>query len=120
MTVALIGLVGILVGVGVYLLVGGDRLRVVFGFVLLSGAANLVIMTVSGAGGLPPIALPGELTPPPGAALALPQALVLTAIVIGLGLTAFLMVLLQRVAATEARAPSDECAQPSETLRDAA
>ena len=90
-------LIGILVAASVYLMLDRNVLRFVFGLVLLSNAANLTIFT---AGGLtrakPPLVPPGLTSPPEVVANALPQALVLTAIVIGFGLLAFALVLVYR------------------------
>jgi multicomponent Na+:H+ antiporter subunit C len=89
--------IGALYAAGTYLLLRRSAIRVVFGLALLGYASNLLVFT---AGRLsregPPIV-------PEGAALAastsadpLPQALVLTAIVIGFGVQAFALVLLKR------------------------
>jgi multicomponent Na+:H+ antiporter subunit C len=90
-------MVGALVTASVYLMLARNVLRFLFGLVLLSNAANLLIFA---AGGLtpeaPPLIAPGALAPPESVANALPQALVLTAIVIGFGLFAFALVLVYR------------------------
>ena len=90
-------MVGALTAGAVYLMLARNVLRFLFGLILLSNAANLLIFS---AGGLtpeaPPLVGPGEAAPPPGVANALPQALVLTAIVIGFGLFAFALVLVYR------------------------
>ena len=73
----------------------------IFGLILLSNAVNLLILTVGGVTrGAPPIITQGatELAAP--YANPLPQALVLTAIVIGFGLIAFALVLVYRTYAT--------------------
>jgi len=89
--------VGVVVAGGLYLVLQRNLLRFVFGLILLSGGVNLLIFTAGRVTrGAPPL-IPGGLTVPAGAvANALPQALILTAIVIGFGLTAFAMVLLLR------------------------
>lgn len=90
-------MVGVLVAAAVYLMLARNVLRFLFGLILISNAANLLIFS---AGGLTPEAPPlvelGEALPPEGVANALPQALVLTAIVIGFGLFAFALVLVYR------------------------
>ncbi|UWQ19037.1 Na+/H+ antiporter subunit C [Jannaschia sp. M317] len=90
-------MVGVLVAASVYLMLARNVLRFLFGMVLLSNAANLLIFA---SGGLTPEAPPliayGENAPPDGVANALPQALVLTAIVIGFGLFAFALTLIYR------------------------
>jgi multicomponent Na+:H+ antiporter subunit C len=87
-------LVGLMVAVSVYLMLARNFLRFLFGLILLSNAVNLVIF-VSGrlVEGVPAILHYGEDTPAETLANALPQALVLTAIVIGFGLFAFALVL---------------------------
>ena len=86
--------VGGLAAAAVYLMLSGELLRYIFGLVLLSNAANLAIF-VSGrlAPGAPPLIPEGAYAPAGTVANALPQALVLTAIVIGFGLFAFALVL---------------------------
>lgn len=90
-------LIGVLVAASVYLMLDRNMLRFVFGLVLLSNAANLIIFT---AGRLtpvaPPLIAPGQIAPDGVVANALPQALVLTAIVIGFGLLAFALALIFR------------------------
>jgi len=89
--------IGVLYAAGTWLLLRRSAVRVVFGLALLGHAANLLIFT---AGRLvreaPPIVPPGALAPPAPSADPLPQALVLTAIVIGFGVQAFALVLLKR------------------------
>ncbi len=88
-------LVGGLVAASVYLMLDRSLMRFLFGLVLLSNAANL---TIFGAGrltrGEPPLVPQGLAAVPGVAANALPQALVLTAIVIGFGLLAFMLALM--------------------------
>ena len=97
MEAALAVLVGILVAASVYLMLSRQILRFLFGLVLLSNAANL---TIFAAGRLtraePPLIDIGQAAPDGVVANALPQALVLTAIVIGFGLLAFALVLVYR------------------------
>ncbi|MDJ0950894.1 MAG: Na+/H+ antiporter subunit C [Alphaproteobacteria bacterium] len=97
METALAILVGLLVAASVYLMLGRNVLRFLFGLVLLSNAANL---TIFAAGRLtraaPPLIPEGLAAPADLVANALPQALILTAIVIGFGLLAFTLVLVYR------------------------
>lgn len=87
-------LIGFMVAGGAYLMMSGQLIRFLFGLVLLSNAANLVIFA---AGRLtyatPPFVMGKNTAPDPGVANALPQALILTAIVIGFGLLAFALAL---------------------------
>jgi len=82
-------LVGVLVASGLYLLMGKSLLRQIIGLALLSHAAHITILLSAGLrGGVPVIgSSPGPMTDP------LPQALILTAIVISFGVTAFLLAL---------------------------
>jgi multicomponent Na+:H+ antiporter subunit C len=90
-------LVGVLFTGGLYLVMQRNLLRFVFGLLLLSGGANMLIFTVGRVTrGTAPIIPEAFATPPGPVANALPQALVLTAIVIGFGLIVFAMVLLLR------------------------
>ncbi|MFB6264871.1 MAG: Na+/H+ antiporter subunit C [Bradymonadaceae bacterium] len=88
----------VLVGSGVYLLLRSRLFPVILGLTLLSYAANLFVfsmgrLTVDGAPvgeAVKHAAKTGEVA---GLADPLPQALVLTAIVIGFGMTAFVVAL---------------------------
>jgi multicomponent Na+:H+ antiporter subunit C len=98
MALALAVVVGLLYTMGVYLMLRRSVVRLVFGLVLLGHAANLLIFTAGGlVRGRPPIVAAGELAPPLGVADPLPQALVLTAIVIGFAVVSFAAVLVHRV-----------------------
>ena len=90
-------LVGVLFAGGLYLVMQRNLLRFVFGLLLLSGSVNMLIFTAGRlTRGTAPIIPEGFTAPPTETANALPQALVLTAIVIGFGLIVFAMVLLLR------------------------
>ncbi|MEK3936729.1 Na(+)/H(+) antiporter subunit C [Sporosarcina sp. FSL W7-1349] len=86
-------LVGVLVTVAVYLLLSKNLIRVILGTALLSHAVHLLLMTMGGLkkGSVP---LLGENAD--SYTDALPQALILTAIVISFAVTAFLLVLAYR------------------------
>lgn len=83
----------LLVGCGVYLLLARSMVRMLLGFVLLGNGVNLVFLAVSSPPGLPPLV--GEVDPE-RMADPLPQAMMLTAIVISLGLVSFLLALAHR------------------------
>ncbi|HKK18312.1 MAG TPA: NADH-quinone oxidoreductase subunit K [Opitutales bacterium] len=90
-------LVGTLFGCGVYCLLQRSIVRLVIGVLLLSQGANLLVFLSGGLTmGMPPMVAKGEKLPTPPFADPLPQAMVLTAIVIGLGLVAFLLTLVFR------------------------
>jgi len=86
--------VGVLVGVAVYLLLSRNVLRMLLGFLVLSNGVNLAILIAGRLGSrVPPLVPPGETTIAVSAN-PLPQALILTAIVISFALAAFTAVLL--------------------------
>lgn len=89
---------GVLYAAGIYLLLRRKFAQLIIGLGLLSNGTNLLIFTAGGlTRGRPPVIPEGstELLPP--YADPVPQALVLTAIVIGFGLLAFALVLAHRV-----------------------
>ncbi|MEM7075417.1 MAG: Na+/H+ antiporter subunit C [Pseudomonadota bacterium] len=114
--------IGSVIAAAVYLMLAGHMLRFIFGLVLISNAANLTIF-LSGrlTEGAPPLIPEGADAPVGPVANALPQALVLTAIVIGFGLFAFAIVLVFRawtelgtLEADEMRVAEPEPAAPGE------
>jgi multicomponent Na+:H+ antiporter subunit C len=86
----------VIFGAGTVLALTNDLLRVVAGIVLISQSAVLIVMT-SGLtrGDAPILPLGGETASDP-----LVQAMALTAIVIGLAVTALLLAIIARVRAT--------------------
>ncbi len=94
---ALALLVGVLFGCGVFCLLRRSVVRLVIGVLLLSLGANLLVFLSGGlTRGRPPMVPQDAKVPVPPFADPLPQAMVLTAIVIGLGLVAFLLTLVFR------------------------
>ena len=92
--------VGILYAGGLYLVMRRSIVKLILGLGLLGHATNLLIFTVGGLtrARAPLIPESGELA---GAvANPLPQALILTAIVIGFGVQAFTLVLVHRAIQT--------------------
>ena len=90
-------LIGLLFAAGIYLLLRRHLLKLVFGLVLLGNAVNLLVFTMGRVDNTQPPLIPdGEVALTGAFANPLPQALVLTAIVIGFGLVAFALVLLYR------------------------
>ena len=89
----LIVVIGVLVAAGVYLLLERSLSRVLIGIILIGNGVNLSLLVAGGAAGGPPIV---GTTPTEQMSDPLPQAMVLTAIVITLGMTAFLMALAYR------------------------
>lgn len=109
--------IGALIATAVYLMLARNILRFIFGLVLISNAANLTIFTAGRlTEGLPPLVPEGADGPVDGVANALPQALVLTAIVIGFGLFAFALILMFRAYTSLGTLNSDEMrvAEPPE------
>jgi multicomponent Na+:H+ antiporter subunit C len=101
-------LIGGLYAAGIYLLLRRNVVRIIFGLILLGHAANLLIFTVGGlVRGAPALVAEGAAAPPPGVADPVPQALVLTAIVIGFAVVAFAAVLVKRVVVTTGNDDSD-------------
>ena len=92
-------LIGVLYTVGTYLLLQRTLTRIVIGLGLLGHGANLLLLQAGGpAGGVPFIGSDGGGTAgvAGGTADPLPQAMVLTAIVITFGVSAFLLALAYR------------------------
>lgn len=89
--------VGILFAASIYMMLRRSIVKLVIGLILLSNAANLLIFTIGGmVRGLPPLIAEGDKLPAGGWADPLPQALILTAIVISFGVLAFAVVLIHR------------------------
>ncbi len=89
--------VGLMIAAALYLMLSGLLVRFVFGFTLMGNAINLLIFT---AGRLthsnPPLIQSGQTILTGQTANALPQALILTDIVIGFAMTTFFLILLVR------------------------
>jgi len=89
---------GVLYAAGIYMMLRRRLAQLIIGIGLLSNGTNLLIFT---AGGLtrarPPVVPEGAAALEQPYADPVPQALVLTAIVIGFGLLAFSLVLTDRV-----------------------
>lgn len=91
----LAGLVALLFGSGAYLVMQRAMTRVLVGFGLMTHAANVLLLMSGGYGAAPPfIPHPGD--PNPVISDPLPQAFILTAIVISMAVTALLLALSYR------------------------
>jgi len=96
MSVSLVLLIvmAVLYACGIYLLLERSMTRVLLGFLLVGNATNLLILIMGGVAGVAPIVeegvTPEEMSDP------LPQALILTAIVITFAVSAFLLALIYR------------------------
>ncbi|MDH6426995.1 MULTISPECIES: Na(+)/H(+) antiporter subunit C [unclassified Paenibacillus] len=85
--------IGILFSVGVYLVLSKSLLRILLGTTLITHGVHLLLLTMSGlkTGAAPLLGEEAEAYVDP-----LPQALILTSIVISFGVTAFFIVLAYR------------------------
>ena len=115
-------LIGTLTAASVWLMLSRNLVRFLFGLVLIGNVANLSIFTVGGlTAEAPPFVVDGVVatvsvagadampsTASGEVANPLPQALVLTAIVIGFGLTSFMLVLALRAWRTLGTVDVDE------------
>jgi len=90
----LVAVMVVLYAAGIYLLLERSMTRVLLGFLLVGNATNLLLITMVGEVGSAPIVEDGvtaaDMTDP------MPEALILTAIVITFGVSAFLMALIYR------------------------
>jgi multicomponent Na+:H+ antiporter subunit C len=97
MDYAVAALIGLFFTGAVYLLLSRSLIRMLLGLVLLGNAINLLILVAGRLTPLiPPIVPAGLQAPAEGSANPLPHALILTAIVIGFAMFAFLLVLAYR------------------------
>jgi multicomponent Na+:H+ antiporter subunit C len=88
-------LIGALTSVGVYLLLDRHLTRMLLGLLLIGNAVNLLILTVGGPPGNPPVR--GRISDGETAtADPLAQGMILTAIVISMGIAAFVLALIYR------------------------
>ena len=90
----LLVVMGVMFAVGIYLMLERSLTRVLLGIILISNGVNLLLLQSAGRSGLPPIVRDGldagDYFDP------LPQALLLTAIVIAFSLVAFMLALIYR------------------------
>jgi multicomponent Na+:H+ antiporter subunit C len=90
----LLTVMGALYACGIYLILERSLTRVLLGLMLLANATNLLILATGGYAGLAPIfnkdTDPGDYNDP------LPQALILTSIVISFAVTAFMLGIIYR------------------------
>lgn len=102
---------GVLFGTGVYLILQKLLSRIIVGLGLIAHGANLVLLGSGGPPGAPPVVEAGTSGPYSDP---LEQALVLTAIVITFGITAFLLALAYRSWTEQG---SDEVEDDAEDIR---
>ncbi|MET1063389.1 MAG: Na(+)/H(+) antiporter subunit C [Arthrobacter sp.] len=108
----LLTVMGALYACGIYLILERSLTRVLLGLMMLTNATNLLILTTGGHAGLAPFFSkdtdPGEYNDP------LPQALILTSIVISFAVTAFMLGIIYR---TWVLARQDEIQDDAEDRR---
>lgn len=87
---------GVFIAAGVYLLLDRSMTKMMLGILLIGNGANLLMLQAGGTAGSPPIA--GRETAQYGDKIADPlvQAMMLTAIVISMAMTAFILTLAYR------------------------
>ena len=92
--ITLIVLMAVFFAAGIYLLLERSLTRVLLGLILLGNGANILLLAMSGGGGRSPLYVSGiaaeDYTD------SLPQALILTAIVITFAVTAFMLGIIYR------------------------
>ncbi|WP_182084946.1 Na+/H+ antiporter subunit C [Aureimonas sp. ME7] len=97
MEVALAGLVAVMFSITIYLLLSRYIIRMLLGVVLLGNSVNLSLFVAGRIDPIAPPLIPSHLkVPPQDIANPVPQALVLTAIVISFSFFVFLLVLAYR------------------------
>jgi multicomponent Na+:H+ antiporter subunit C len=97
MQISLTILIAVLFGCGFYLIMRRSYLKVILGLMLLGHGANLLLFTSAGLDrGPAPLVRDSMVVAQADGADPVPQALVLTAIVISFGVTAFALVLFRR------------------------
>jgi multicomponent Na+:H+ antiporter subunit C len=97
MEVVFAALVGLFFAAAIYLMLSKFSIRIMLGIAILGNAVNLLLFTAGRiTAEVPPIIPQGQSTLDLAAANPLPQALILTAIVISFSFLAFLLVLTYR------------------------
>lgn len=97
--------IGILFGIGIFQMLRRNVIRSAIGLIILSNAINLFLLSTGDFQGIQP---PYVDTPVDLRSDALPQALVLTAIVISMGGIAFVLSILYKISARYKTSDLDE------------
>ena len=110
MSVVLAFVIGGLYAAGLYMMMRRSIVKLIIGLALLSHAANLLIFTAGGLMRAAPPLIPDDANQLAAGTYAdpLPQALILTAIVISFGVLAFALVLIHRTHETVGTDDLDE------------
>jgi multicomponent Na+:H+ antiporter subunit C len=102
-------LIGALYAAGIYSMLRRSLMKVIIGLILISQATNLLIFDAAGlTRGQAPLVAEVAIVPPAPYADPIPQALILTAIVISFGVLAFVLVLMHRAYQTMGTDDLDE------------
>ncbi len=121
METALAFVCGIIAAASIYLMLSGNLIRFIFGLVLATNSVNLLIF-VSGRlrHNQPPQIAEHAAVPGQALANALPQALILTAIVIGFALSIFVFILFYRAYQSLGTVDTESmrAAEPREAIRE--
>lgn len=118
MPLVLVAVMVVMFACGIYLMLDRTLTRLLLGFLLVGNATNLMIFLMSGSFGVAPIvgnAEPEEMSDP------LPQAFILTAIVITFGVSSFFLALIYRswrLAQEQDDTVQDDTVQDDETDRE--
>lgn len=91
---ALLGAMGVMYAGGIYMLLERSLTRILLGIMLMTNATIMLLLISGGSSGDAPIRVEGK--DPATYSDPLPQALMLTAIVIGFAVTAFLVAMIYR------------------------
>ena len=96
--------IGILFGIGVFQILRRNVIRSVIGLIILSNAVNLFLLSTGAYAGVAPayVGATEQISDP------LPQALILTAIVISMGGISFLLAMLYIISARYKTSDQDE------------
>lgn len=93
-SITLLLLSAVLCGTGVYVMLERSLTRILVGFLLIGNGINLLLFLMSGRSGQAPLI--GDVSEADSIVDPVPQVLILTAIVINFGITAFLLALIYR------------------------
>jgi multicomponent Na+:H+ antiporter subunit C len=108
-------LTGVLYAAGVYLLLRRSIVKMILGIIFMSNATNLVIFVSGGLGKTAPSFIEaGETVASAEVADPLPQALILTAIVISFGIISFALALMYRFYQTTGTEDLDQVKEDKE------
>ena len=107
--------IGVLFACGLYLMMSRNLIRVLLGFLLLGHGTNLLLLSSGRSGSAPIVGEPGGDSADP-----LPQAFILTSIVISLAVATFLMAMAYRNYQLTTAADIAEDPEDVQALRSAA